>query len=147
MTTTFKSQSALISALVDMGFKSTEIEVHETPTKLKGYHGDHTNLNGNVVVRRAAMPGAYNDLGFETMEDGTIQTHISDATGSHSARCRVTDTTKELGIKKMNTDWLDALTQRYARHVLAEEAEQHGMWVSEEGWNDGELYVHLTDGT
>jgi len=119
-----------------MGFKESEIEVHQQATKLHGYHGDHTDLKANVVIRRAAIPGAYNDIGFERTEDGNFRVHISDTTGNFSPRCRSTSTTDQLKIEKMNEQWLDALTQRYARHVVAEEAEANGMWVYEEGWEN-----------
>ena len=147
VTTVIKSRAALVQALVDMGFKQSDIRVSDQAQQLQGYQGDKREQKANVILPRKAVGGASNDIGFELTEDGTYVAHVSDYDrGNSSAQSKKSEYNKGTG-SGYNQSWLDAMTMRYSRHALAEEAEENGMWIDEEIYVDGQLHISITDGT
>ena len=72
---------AIVEALIDMGFKREEIEVHEIAKNLKGYTGDTRSQKGHIIVRqkyvnKRVSGSASNDIGFEKV-DGKYVARIS----------------------------------------------------------------------
>jgi uncharacterized protein DUF1257 len=65
----FKSRDLLLGALADLGFSQVE-EGEDLP--LYGYEGDRRPETAALVVRRAHIGSASNDLGFRLTSDGYI---------------------------------------------------------------------------
>jgi len=71
----------VIAGLLNVGFSTEQIEVHDTPVHLYGYHSDKRKQTANIVVRqkdvnKTMSGGASNDIGFEHIND-RYQAHIS----------------------------------------------------------------------
>lgn len=73
----FSDQSSLIDALKGLGLTDEQIEVHETPANLYGYHGDMRAETANVIVRRKHIGHASNDFGFVKQGD-KYKLHLSE---------------------------------------------------------------------
>ena len=69
-------QDCLLSALSDLGFDHSKLEVHETPVSLVGYQGDRRTQTANIVIRRQHVGSASNDVGFLQTPTG-YQAHVS----------------------------------------------------------------------
>jgi hypothetical protein len=77
--TEFNDQECLVKALADNEvLKYSNVEVHEQPQALVGYHGDTRTQKANIIVRRATIGGASNDIGFVKGENGKFTAIISD---------------------------------------------------------------------
>lgn len=63
-------QECLLSALEDLGFDSTKVEVHAEPVPLVGYEGGRRTQTANIVIRRQHVGHSSNDLGFLGTETG-----------------------------------------------------------------------------
>jgi hypothetical protein len=94
--TDLKCAKHLISALNEMGFPT---EYSEQPLPLYGYHGDKRQQTANIVIRRANIGAASNDVGFALQPDGTYAAIIS---GFDSV--------------KFNQTWLGQLRAGYVEH-------------------------------
>jgi hypothetical protein len=62
--TPMTDQDCLLSALVDLGFDASMVEVHATPVQLVGYQGDQRIQTANIVIRRQNVGASSNDVGF-----------------------------------------------------------------------------------
>lgn len=120
--TKFKDRDALVDALVESGFKREEIEIHETPQNLYGYHGDKRSQKANIIIRRGSVGSSSNDLGFLKKEDGTYEAIISEfdrrSAGRHAGNAG-----------GYNEKWLDSLCQNYAVRLLTREHQKKGRKV------------------
>lgn len=76
--TKFRDQKALIEALVEMGLRQDQIEVHDTAQKLVGYQGDSREQRAHIIIRRKSIGHASNDIGFEKAADGSYKAWVSD---------------------------------------------------------------------
>lgn len=86
--TEFKDGECLVEALHDVGY--TEVEVHELPQNLVGYHGDMRQQKAHIIVRRKHISSSANDLGFLKNSDGTYTQIVSDFdSGKHNAEWNV----------------------------------------------------------
>ena len=94
--TDLKCAKPLISALNEMGFPT---EYSEQPLPLYGYHGDKRQQTANIVIRRANIGAASNDVGFALQPDGTYAAIIS-----------------EFDSVKFNQTWLGQLRAGYVEH-------------------------------
>lgn len=65
----FKSRDLLVGSLADLGFSQVD-EGNELP--LYGYEGDRRPETAMLVVRRAYLGSASNDLGFRLTSDGYV---------------------------------------------------------------------------
>jgi len=52
--------------------------LHNIATKLEGYHGDKRVQTAELVIPRAQVGSASNEIGFKKQTDGTIKAIISD---------------------------------------------------------------------
>ena len=92
--TKFKDPETLITALIEMGFSSEDIELHETPVQLFDYTGKATHYTdeagdkANIVIRKGPFnrvmgSGASNDFGFRLQANGTYSAFISQYDSSY----------------------------------------------------------------
>jgi len=139
LATVFRDRDSLVAALADLGYP--KVEVHDEAEPLVGYQGDyrdvanwglHTNdparaVRAHVIVRRADVGPAANDLGFARGEDGTYQAIISDY-----------DRQRHDGV------WVGRLTQRYNLHVDKKKAKALGYAVRESRLQNGAIKLTLT---
>lgn len=139
LATRFKDRNCLVAALGDVGYKT--VEVHETGAALVGYQGDyrdksdwglHTNdiaraVTAEVLVRRAYIDPAANDLGFARGADGAFGAIISDYDRS-----------------RHDDAWMARLTQRYNLHVDRKKAKSLGYHVKETALPNGAIKLTLT---
>lgn len=96
--TPMTDQECLLSALGDLGFDKSKVEVHATPVNLVGYTGDRRAQTANIVIRRQYVGSASNDVGFLATAMG-YQAYVS---GYDHPR--------------FGTGWLSQLNNRYQSH-------------------------------
>jgi hypothetical protein len=65
----------LVEALSEMGYK---VEVHPDGAPLFGYHGDERPERAHVIIRRAQLDSASNDIGFVCDADGRYRAILSE---------------------------------------------------------------------
>lgn len=76
--TRLTDQTALVAALLELGFPASCIEEHEVAQSLIGYHGDTRAQKGHVIVRRQGITSASNDIGFERQANGKFAAWVSE---------------------------------------------------------------------
>jgi hypothetical protein len=89
--------------------KNFSPERHEQKVNLKGYTGDTRKQQAELVLPKAQVGGAANDIGFERGEDGNFIAHISAYDSSH-----------------YNDKWLAQLKAKYAVGMAKKIAKQRG---------------------
>lgn len=92
--TEYKDGVALVQALKEIGYAA---EVHAEAQHLYGFQGDQRKETAEIIVRRAVIGGASNDIGFKRGETGSFGALISEYDS-----CRHGD------------HWLKTLKQEYA---------------------------------
>jgi len=119
--TQFKNTQALVEALAETGnWNVSQIEVHKTPQNLYGYKGDVREDVAHIIIRRAVVGGASNDIGFLKQEDGTYKAIISKYDrGRH------------------NDQWIGNLKGNYAFHVIKNQQRARGRQVERQRMPDG----------
>ena len=65
----------LIAGLRAIGY---QVEVHPNGAALIGYHGDERPERANVIIRRAQLDSASNDIGFVRGSDGRFRAILSE---------------------------------------------------------------------
>jgi hypothetical protein len=65
----------LVEGLRAMGY---QVEVHRDGAALIGYHGDERPERANVIIRRAQLDSASNDIGFARGSDGRFRAILSE---------------------------------------------------------------------
>lgn len=124
--TQFKSQDALIAALMETGQWSPEqIEVHKEAQNLHGYHGDQRVQQAHIIIRRQHVQASANDIGYERMADGMFRAHIS-----------AFDTRTKYG-----EEWQRELKRNYAFHATRIDQQARGREVVRERLPDGRQRV------
>ena len=118
--TKLSDQGCLIKALADVGYN--RVEVHEEATNLYGYQGDMREQKAEVVIRRAQVGSASNDMGFKRAEDGTFEAIISDY-DKH----------------RHNQEWLKKVNQRYAFHKVTKELTDMGYEIGDVVTEQGKI--------
>ena len=73
--TTLNEQNFLVEGLTAMGYR---IEVHAEGAPLIGYHGDERPERAHVIIRRAQLDSASNDVGFVRGTDGRVRAILSE---------------------------------------------------------------------
>ncbi len=127
----FTDRDALIKALALMKnsagvqFKETQIESHDAPVALIDYVGKVRPQRADIVIRRAAVGQAANDLGFEKTATG-YRAHISEFDRHH-----------------YNEAWTDKLKQNYSEIVVGKQAAKLGYNVTKTV-KDGKTVMKLT---
>lgn len=114
--TLFKDKACLVESLIELGFDRTEIETHESPKNLFGYHGDMRDDSAEIIIRRSAVNrllsgGASNDVGFKLQSDGTYGGIISQYDSSAS----------------FNSEKMGLLSAAYARRMVIKKAQSQGL--------------------
>lgn len=122
--TSLHDQDTLVRALKRLGF--AQVESHTQPQSLYGYQGDRRSQQAEVIVRRAHIGAASNDIGFARTAEGGFQAVISDYDRS-----------------RFNAAWLRRLTQTYGHESALSFAGEHGYEVLTEK-TDQAGDVHLT---
>lgn len=120
--TKIKDQKALIEALLEMGWKEDEIEVHEKAQNLYGFQGDKRPQKAHVIIRRKNVGQSANDIGFERLADGTYKAHISEYDRSAGGL-------KAKHTRGYNDKWLGDLTAKYAEKLFTRQAKAKGYQV------------------
>lgn len=108
--TSLHDQDTLVRALKRLGF--AQVESHTQPQSLYGYQGDRRSQQAEVIVRRAHIGAASNDIGFARTAEGGFQAVISDYDRS-----------------RFNAAWLRRLTQTYGHESALSFAGEHGYEV------------------
>jgi hypothetical protein len=65
----------LVEGLTEMGY---EVEVHANASCLRGYYGEERPERAHVIIRRAQLDGASNDIGFARGKDGRFRAIVSE---------------------------------------------------------------------
>jgi len=73
--TTIREQRFLVEALAEMGYMA---EVHPDGAALFGYRGDERPERAHVIIRRAQLDSASNDIGFARGTDGRFRAILSE---------------------------------------------------------------------
>ena len=73
--TTLCEQKFLVEGLMAMGYT---VEVHSECAPLIGYHGDARPERAHVIIRRAQLDSASNDIGFVRGADGRFLAVLSE---------------------------------------------------------------------
>lgn len=94
----------LLLALADVGFRRDRVEVHEQPVPLQGYGGGARAQRAEIVIPRAHVGPASNDIGFERTPTG-YRAHVSDYDRSRYGK-----------------DWMSRLQERYQAHSQDKQA-------------------------
>jgi hypothetical protein len=116
---------ALVKALADLGFD--RLEIHVEPQPLYGHEGNLRPEKAEIIIRRAQIGPASNDIGFTRGPNGTFTAIIS-----------------EYDRDAYGQDWLNRLAQRYAYHLARARLQSQGFdLVSEETGPDGRIRLTL----
>lgn len=105
-------EDCLVQALEELGFKG-KVERHIMATGLFGYRGDMRAQKAHVIIRKANVGHASNDIGFEKQADGTYKAWIS-----------------EYDAHKYNTKWLNKLKQGYSIAKIKKEVLKKGKRIT-----------------
>lgn len=73
--TSINDAGCLMTALQSMNFKPIR---HTTAVRLEGYHGDKRQQTAEIVIPRAQVGSASNDIGFKLQANGAYAAIISD---------------------------------------------------------------------
>ena len=73
--TAVREQRFLIESLTEMGYS---VEAHADGAPLFGYHGDERPERAHVIIRRAQLSCASNDIGFARGADGRFRVILSE---------------------------------------------------------------------
>jgi hypothetical protein len=73
--TTIREQIFLEEALTEMGYR---VETHPEGAALIGYHGEERPERAEVIIRRAQLDSASNDIGFARENNGRFRAIVSE---------------------------------------------------------------------
>ena len=73
--TMIRERRFLVEGLSDMGYR---VETHPEGAALIGYHGDERPERAEVIIRRAQLDSASNDIGFAREKDGRFRAIVSE---------------------------------------------------------------------
>lgn len=123
--TQLRDAEVLAAALRDVGLR--EVEVHDRPQTLYGYQGDARAEQAEVIVRRAHIGPASNDIGFARRPDETFEAIIS-----------------EYDRRRYDSAWLTKLTRSYGYAATMKYAADNGFEVeTDEVQQDGSRRLTL----
>jgi hypothetical protein len=131
-TTVIGDQEALIRALVCMGIPREQIEVHETPVRLRTYHEEEVKY-AHIVVRKPLERDVnwinrHSDAGWERTDEGLFVGHVDSYNyGSH--------------VPHFSEEWQQKLYTHCNYQTLKLEYERRGMEVTETKEKDGRLQL------
>jgi len=119
-----EDRACLIQALEEMGFHP---EYHDEPQRLVGFQGDRRADKAHVIIRRAEVGHASNDIGFFFSADGTCEALISDYD-----KIRHSDT------------WTGKVQQLTAKHVALAKASALGHRAEARIDEKGRVRIRIT---
>lgn len=123
--TQLRDAEVLAAALRDVGLQ--QVEVHDQPQTLYGYQGDVRPEKAEVIVRRAYVGPASNDIGFALGSGDTFEAIISE----HDRR-------------RYDQAWLTKLTRSYGYAATMKYAKTNGYEVeTDEVQQDGSRRLTL----
>ena len=122
--TSFKSKTMLVKALIEVGFRENQIELHEEAVNLYGYQGDMRKQKANVVIRRQNVGTASNDIGFARQADGTYKAMIS-----------------EYDQHTYGKAWINKLKCAYTKHLSISQLKAKGCMVTEQKNQQGQAVI------
>ena len=123
--TEFNDRDCLVKALAENDvIQYTNVEVHETPQNLVGYHGDMRQQKAHIIVRRKDIGGASNDIGFLKGENGKFTAIISD-----------------FDKNKHNAHYMTGLKRSYAAARMHKEARRQGLKLKSDTMVNGKRVV------
>jgi hypothetical protein len=131
--TEFRDLEALVEALKEccevrsQRSWSNAIEVHKTPQNLYGYANDKRVERAEVIIRKADVGRASNDIGFVKTANGTYQAVISSFD-------------KNVGYNK---EWLTQLKKKYSEKKVTRKAQKMGYSIKKQEI-DGKIRLTLT---
>jgi hypothetical protein len=96
--TSINDADVLCESLKEIGVK--EVQKHDTPVALEGYHGDKRKETAEIVIPRRVVGSASNDIGFKRGEDGNFKAIISSFDSSRHGKKWLADLTKTYVEKK-----------------------------------------------
>jgi hypothetical protein len=114
-----RKRSALIKALVAMGYTKDSIELFDTPVALRNYYGKISDKKAHIRVSQKNRSGR--EFGFEFKEDGQAIMHYDHM--------------------DFNSKWQDDLMTQYAKATIYEIAEEKGFLVASEIKEADELVI------
>ena len=120
-------EGCLVAALKRLGFEG-KVEVHKTPQTLYGYRGDARPQKAHLIIRRAHVGSAANDLGFERQADDRFRVWVSEY---------------DQKFNKYDDTWMGRLKQAYGVEKARAEARKRGYRVSEQKLDDGRVRLVL----
>ncbi len=124
--TEFNDEQCLVQALAENTERSYKnVEVHQTPQHLVGYHGDTRSQVANIIVRRSEIGGASNDIGF--LKD--------EKTGKYTAI--ISDFDKG----RHNDKYMVGLKSAYAAARMHKEAKRQGLKLKSDQIVNGKRVV------
>jgi Protein of unknown function (DUF1257) len=123
----------IIKALLDLNPAWVgKIELHSVPQPLIDYYGKQKGQSAHIIVRRAWVGAASNDIGFEFLPDGSVASHVSDYDRGYDMH--------------YDAAWQGRVAQAYAFRVAEAQAVEGGMLVEKEVREDGSWKVTLRKG-
>ena len=69
------NEESLIKALKELGFNP---KIHEKAKNLYGYRADQRDQVAHIILPREQVGTASNDIGFERLDNGKYQLHVSE---------------------------------------------------------------------
>lgn len=124
-----------------MGFKENQIRISNTPQQLQGYQGDMREQTAEIILPRAFVGGASNDIGFKLQEDGSWGALISDYDRNNTAADSKSIHAK--GCRGYSEKWLKKLYQRYSYHKVKDSLSSQGFTIMEETEENGEIFINV----
>jgi hypothetical protein len=112
----------LVAALKALGFNPT---LSESPAHLMGYQGDARAEVAHIIIPKAQVGGASNDIGFLKV-NGRYEAIIS-----------------QFDQRKYNADWLGKLSQHYSISRKIAKAKSLGYRVTKQWEENGKIMVKL----
>ena len=126
VTTIYKDQECLVESLKEMGY--TEIEVHELPQNLVGYHADLRQQRAHIIIRRKHIGLSSNDIGYLRNADGTFTEIISD-----------------FDKRKHDSKWSTNLKAKYTEAVTMKTAHAKGFHFLSRRVVNGKVQLKFSD--
>ena len=75
--TEMSDMEVIMETLAELGFPAGKVVVHDRAVALEGYGGDQRAQKAHVVIKRAHVGSASNDIGFEKQANGSYKAWVS----------------------------------------------------------------------
>ena len=141
-TVKLRSRRGLVAALRELGFFPT---VTDAPTSLVGYRGDRRLEVADVIVPRAQLWAASNDVGFVELADGSFDALVSEFDRSMGVRDpRASAGPRDVNGPRMTVDaWLRRVAQLAGVHEDLILAGELGLEAERVDLDTGDIDVYV----